>query len=266
MHRTGESMNQRSIAASLFWPTVLSVVGLAVLISLGTWQLQRKAEKEALISLIENRRTGEAVELATLLAQVSLDDADYQRVKVTGRFVAGKARFYYAPQPQLGPGFDVYEPLEYAEGQVVWVNRGFIPQRIRDTAAIWQSPSGEVTIVGNARLPAKPGAFTPDNDAEGNNWYWRDLAGMQRSAFDPGAGKTAAGVFVVAEPEQRLTDVDRAHLKDGDWPRPGVSRIVIVNRHLEYALTWYGLAATLIGVYLAFAWARLRQGRPQSEG
>ena len=41
-------------------------------------------------------------------------------------------------------------------------------------------------------------------------------------------------------------------------PRGGVTRLDLPNRHLEYALTWYGLALTLIGVFVAFARGRLR--------
>ncbi len=257
-------MAEAGAIRGLLWPTLLSVAGLAILIGLGTWQLQRKAEKEALIERIEARRSGEPMALTAALEQQAADALDYDRVTVTGRYIPGKIRFYYAPQPQLGPGYDVYQPLSYAPGKVVWVNRGFIPERVRSDKVQWRAPEGEVTVTGTARRPAEPGTFTPENNVEGNVWYWRDLAGMHRSAFPDGAADyEAAPVFVVQEPEKRLSDIDRAQLRDEGWPRPGVSRLVIFNRHLEYALTWYGLALTLVGVYAAFIWTRLK-ARPRT--
>lgn len=253
-------MIARALRAGLVWPTLLSLAGLAILIGLGTWQLQRKAEKEALIATIEARRTGEAKPVADV-ADGDLKAADYQRVTATGRFVPDIVRFYYAPQPNLGPGYDIYQPFRFAAGRVVWVNRGFVPERLREDKAAWMAPSDEVTLTGNARRPAEPGAFTPENNPAGNVWYWRDLAGMHRSAFADGDGPEAAPFFLVVEPETKLGDIAKAKLTDGPWPRPGVSDLVIVNRHLEYALTWYGLAVTLLGVYVAYAVTRLRAQR-----
>jgi surfeit locus 1 family protein len=48
----------------------------------------------------------------------------------------------------------------------------------------------------------------------------------------------------------------------GGWPRGGQTRLNLPNNHLQYALTWYGIALTLIGVFVAFAWPRLRPSKP----
>lgn len=244
--------------AGLLWPTVLSTVGVAILIGLGGWQLSRKAEKEALIAKIDARRLGEPIDLGEMLETRVSADSDYQKLIVRGEFVAGKERFYYAPQPRLGPGYDVYQPLNYAPGKVVWVNRGFIPKRVKGKPEVWQAGTGETRIIGNARLPAKPGTFTPDNDAAANIWYWRDLAGMHASAFGVDAGIDAAPFFLVAGPQERLSGSDKSSGDYVGWPQPGVSEIDVVNRHFEYAVTWFGLALTLVGVYAVYAWTRLR--------
>ncbi len=244
--------------AGLLWPTVLSIAGLAILIGLGRWQLARKAEKEALIAKIEARRLGQPAQLAEFIAAGPGADADYQKLSARGSFVADKERFYYAPQPKLGPGYDVYQPLTYAPGKVVWVNRGFIPERVFDQPEQWRAGPGEVNVVGNARLPAKPGLFTPDNDVGANVWYWRDLAGMQASAFGGDDGMEAAPFFLVAGPEETASRLAKTPVDDTQWPRPGVSKVAVENRHLEYAVTWFGLALTLVGVYAVFAWSRLR--------
>lgn len=252
-------MLNRMGRAGLIVPSLLSLLGLSILLGLGTWQLVRKSEKDELIAKIEARRVHEPVSLESILNSGSLDGADYQRVSVTGVFLENKERFYYAPQPRLGPGFDIYQPLQYAPGQVVWINRGYLPERERANATSFAAPKGEVTITGTARLPAKPGAFTPDNDVKANVWYWRDLEGMHNSAFKGADAPQPVPVFVVAEPEKTLSDVDKAHVVDAHWPKRGISTLVIMNRHLEYALTWYGLALTLVGVYVAYAWTRLRR-------
>ncbi|MCH9808131.1 MAG: hypothetical protein K0U74_10385 [Alphaproteobacteria bacterium] len=249
----------RFMRAGLLWPTLLSLIGLAILVGLGSWQLVRKAEKEALIAKIEARRSAEPMALGELLATRSLEQADFQRVRVSGELLSDKTRFYYAPQPKLGPGFDVYQPLRYAPGKVAWVNLGYIPQRVRGKPQTWKIPSGQVTITGNARLPAVPGFFTPENDVEGNIWYWRDVGGMHASAFEAGTDFEPAPFFIVAEPEKTLSAVDKAHLGEAAWLQRGVTDIVVLNRHLEYAITWYGLALTLLGVYLAYGWTRFRQ-------
>ena len=237
----------------------MSLVGLAILISLGSWQMSRKAEKDRLIAQVDARRLGAPVALSNIVSTTDLEKIDYQRVTVSGSFIEGAAKFYYAPDERLGPGYDVYEPLEYAPHKVVWVNRGYIPQALRDEPSKWQS-SGSVTISGHVRLPAHPGSFTPPNDPAKNIWYWRDVEGMQRSAFGISEGPQieAAPFFVVAEAEDGQEPADQ-------WPRPGVSKLEIFNKHLEYALTWYGLALTLFGVYATFAWTRLAKSPERGE-
>ena len=154
-------------------------------------------------------------------------ESDYQRVRVSGTFVPGKERFYYAPHQRLGPGYDIYQPLKYTPHKVVWVNRGYIPERERNNPKSWQAPEAELKVTGVARLPAVPGSFTPDNDLKGNVWYWRDLAGMQNSAFAGAESIGTAPLFIVAEPEKTLSDVEKAHVSgDGPWPQRGVSNIV----------------------------------------
>jgi surfeit locus 1 family protein len=96
-----------------------------------------------------------------------------------------------------------------------------------------------------------PGLFTPKNDIEQTLWYWPDVAGLTASAFS-GAGVQTLPFTV---------DADAKPAPPGGLPAGGVTRLDLPNRHLEYALTWYGLALTLIGVYAAFAVSRLRPAR-----
>ncbi len=242
--------------AGLIWPTVFAAVGLAVLIALGTWQLERKRWKEDLISKITARVHAAPIPLAQAekMRREGVDVA-YTHVIAKGRFHHDKERYLYAPAPS-GLGWHVYTPLELAPSRMVWVNRGFVPDAKKDPATRRAGQlAGDVEVEGLARMPAARGAFTPDNDPTRNLWYWPDVAGLQVSAFGKGAAALPVTIDADAEPAP-----------PGGLPRGGVTRLVLPNRHLEYALTWYGLGLTLIAVYAVFAAGRLRGAAPPVAG
>jgi surfeit locus 1 family protein len=234
--------------AGLLWPTALGLAGLAVLIGLGTWQLQRRQWKEALIAKIAARVGADPMPLAQALRiWKEGGDVEYLHVVARGRFRHDKERYLYAPA-KSGLGWHVYTPLELGPQRFVWVNRGFVPDDRKAPQSRSQGQTAEEAEVrGLVRLPPLPGLFTPHNDAARNLWYWPDSTAMTVSAF--GSQPIEAAPFTI--------DAD-ASPAPGGWPRGGVTRIDLPNRHLEYALTWYGLALTLIGVYAAFAMGRLR--------
>lgn len=250
-----EPNTRKEALGGLLWPSLLTLLGLAILIGLGTWQLGRKVEKDALIAQLEALSQAAPVMLDEALARWHEGDAEYLRVKVRGVLDHRKERYLYEPHQRYGAGYDVFVPL-LVEGddRYLWVNIGYVPEQLKDPSS---RPAGagdeEVDLTGIVRLSAKPGTFTPDNDVARNQWYWRDLEGMHASAFDPGQADLIP-FFLEAEPGAS----DRSA---GEWPKPGASKVTIVNRHFEYALTWYGLALTLIGVYVAFAVGRLTNNR-----
>ena len=237
--------------ARLLWPAAMTLAGLAALAGLGVWQVERKAWKEGLIARLAARTKAEPVTLAAALEEWSrTGDVEYLRVTARGRFLHDKERFVYAPDPELGPGYHVYTPLEVAPGgAVLLVNRGYVPEAKKDPESRKAGRlAGEVEITGLARRSGSKGFFTPDNDTARNLWFWRDLSGMLASAFGD-AGRPHAPFFLEAE----------AREVPGGWPRGGVTLIDLPNRHLEYAITWFGLAAALLAVFTAYAVSRLRQ-------
>jgi surfeit locus 1 family protein len=131
------------------------------------------------------------------------------------------------------------------------VNRGFVaddlkaPER-RQAGQI----AGEVEMVGLARRPVEQGWFTPASDLEHNIYFWPDYANMLGPALKDGNGRP--------QPVPFFLDAEAEPGNPGGWPKGGVTRLELPNRHLEYALTWYGLAATLCGVFAVFAWGRLK--------
>lgn len=240
----------RSSVRSLVPAAATTLVALAILLGLGFWQLERRAWKDNLLSTIAARTTEQPVDLLGAYSATHDNELgfEYMRAKVRGRYVHDKERYFYAPDPNLGPGYHVYTPLEIAgTTQVVFVNRGFVPEDLKDPARRPQGQlDGEVEVIGLLRGPGQKSPFTPDNDPKANLWFWRDYAGLFASAFS-GTDRNPIAAFLDAE-----------EAAPGGWPRGHATLVDLPNRHLEYALTWFGLAGTLVAVFGAFAWTRLR--------
>jgi surfeit locus 1 family protein len=231
----------------------MTLVMLPVLIWLGTWQLYRKAWKEDLIARLAAGRTAEPVSLKQALETFRTGgNIEYLRVRVAGAFDHGTERYVYAPHTQ-SLGWEVYTVLRSPDGNV-YVDRGWVPDPLRDPASRPQGEiTGPVTVTGLARLPEAKGMFTPADDAAGNRYYHRDPENFAASpaAAPAGGGNAPAAVLpfsIDAEPEPANAV---------GWPQATPTEIRLSNRHLEYVVTWYGLAVTLAVVYALFARQRL---------
>lgn len=233
----------------LLWPAIFTAAALVVLIGLGNWQMQRLAWKNALSEHIQSRLKAPPVSLNTALTLHKHDpeSAEYSRVKLAGEFLHDlEIHLYSSRKKQVG--WNIYTPLKLDDGRIVLVNRGFVPQHLKDqqkrTSGLL---SGKVELVGLLRTPRKtPGLFTPDNNIDKNRWFWIDLPDIAK--------------FRLAGDAKMLPVTIDAEASDlpGGWPQGGTTRLVFENRHFEYAMTWYGLAASLLGVFAFFAWGRLR--------
>lgn len=245
---TGEGRSQRFPWATL----VIAGVAFAVLISLGTWQMRRLAWKEALIATIDQRIASPPAPLAeieTLFAKTG--DVDYRPVSASGTFVNEGERHFFATFDGAS-GFYVYTPLRLDDGRYVFVNRGFVPYDRKEPSSRPESlPKGALTITGLARNPlgGKPSFIVPDNDPARNIFYWKDLGVMASTAGLP-AGAAVLPFFIDADKRPN----------PGGLPEGGVTMTEQPNNHLQYALTWYGLAAALLAV-TGLALRRRRRGQ-----
>jgi surfeit locus 1 family protein len=247
------------MARAILWPTIAMLVVLALLLTLGTWQLFRKGEKEALIATVSARAHGAAVSLPPRhdWPQLDLEALDYQKVRLTGAFQPAERHVYTILPETRGraaqPGWWVYVRLVLAEGGSVFVNRGFVPYAQKELSSRPASvtPIGTVNIEGLVRRPEGRGSFTNTDDPARNIFYARDPALFARSlAVDDVAP------FTVEQTTPNATDL----------PLAGQTRVTFPNRHLEYALTWYGLAATLVAIWGVFVAGRLRGRRDDVAG
>jgi surfeit locus 1 family protein len=137
-------------------------------------------------------------------------------------------------------------------GPIVIVNRGFVADADRDRRRRLEPEGHPLTVVGPIRRPEVKALFTPANDPERNAWYWRDLDGMALAMLGAAGPGKVQPFFLEAEARPPADIAAEPH-----HPRGGATRLELPNNHLQYALTWYGLALTLVGVYAAFAWPRL---------
>lgn len=246
--------------AGLLWPTVLTALALGVLLGLGTWQWNRKAWKEDVIATIQARSKAEPIDARAwagmtceTIEKVGIArSCEYTAVRLTGTFDHASERHVYTgiAKPDGGgvggQGYWIMTPFRLAgSGETVAVSRGFVPETAK-VAQVRQPGQieGETTFIGLVREAEPRATFTGANDAAKNIWYLRN----PRELFAATAPLGRPDFFV-----DLLSPVPA-----GGLPAPTAGRINIPNRHVEYALTWWGLALTLIGVFTAFAAGRLK--------
>lgn len=227
---------------SLVVPGIAFLVALGTLLSLGTWQLQRRAWKQDLVAKIEARAYGApgAILPESEWPTWSPEAEEYRRVQVTGHFLHEHEVAVHGLMPSAQPGqpvqgYYLLTPLRLPDGSNVIVNRGFVPTQLRNPATRPQSrPEGEVTVTGLIRSPEKRGSFRPENDPARDVWFIRDP-------------RQIAEAKKLTQVAPFLIDAD-ATPNPGGWPKGGQTRLAMPNDHLGYALTWFGLALALIGM------------------
>lgn len=209
---------------------------MAVLVALGTWQVERRAWKSALIATMDARLAMAPLPIEGLLARN--EPVDFRPVIASGRFRHDRELYLAARSYQSQLGYHVVTPLVLSDGHTtVLVDRGWVPADHRDPATRTMGQlAGMVSVTGIARQPARPGAFTPDNRPDQNLWYWADLPAMGAHAGAP----QVAPVLIEAGPASN----------PGGLPIGGQTRVSLSNDHLQYAITWYALAVALAVIYL----------------
>jgi surfeit locus 1 family protein len=231
-------------------PTLFALAGIAVLIGLGIWQLDRKVWKENLIATVTARlsQAPEALPARADWPKLVAADSEYRRVTFPAEFLPGEEALVYTAgsnfRPDVqGPGYWVFAPARLAGGSLVIVDRGFIPYDRKDAAVRSPPPQGIVDVVGVMRWPETRGMFTPADEPNNNIWYLRDPAAMAT------AHKWSAAAPFYIEQESPMPP--------GGLPKPGKLVAALPDNHLQYALTWFGLALGLAGVYTAWMVRRI---------
>ena len=242
-------MSMDALRRSLFVPVVFVIAALAAFVALGTWQVERKAWKETLIAELDRKLSAPPTDLPARERWPQLNPAadEFRRVAFPAEFLGDEALVYSSGSSlrpdAAGPGYWVFAPARLTGGSLVVVNRGFVPEGKQDPAGR-QKPSDVVDIVGAMRWPEARGTFTPADDPAKNLWFARDPAAMA-AAKNWG---TIAPFYIDQE----------APPAPGGLPRVAPLKPSLTNNHLQYAITWYGLALVTLVAAIFFVRAQRR--------
>lgn len=231
-----------------FWASVLTLCGIAILCSLGAWQMQRLAWKNDLIKTMratyesddprEILRTPELTKLAQEGAQA--DGVFFRRGAVRGEYLHDRAIFLASKVYDGNVGAHVVTPFLLDDGlSVVLVNRGWVPL-LPDAQMAEQvsRPQGMMLVRGVMRSLPKTNMFTPANDVARGAWYSINAEDIKAAK---GLDDIFSGVFIAEPSEER---------GDKAYPVPLNPLALPANNHAQYALFWFAMAFVLGGVYV----------------
>lgn len=214
----------------------LTLFFFATFISLGVWQVERLSWKLDLIARVDARVHAPAASAPDEAAWPSVDAAkdEYRHVTASGRLLHDRSALVYA-STERGPGYWVLTPLQFDNGAVVYINRGWVPTERKDAASRTEGdPSGPVQVTGLLRMTEPGGTLLRSNDPPSGRWYSRDVEAMGKTA-----GLSRVAPFFI--------DAD-ATPNPGGLPVGGLTIVRFPNSHLSYALTWFAMAAlSLVG-------------------
>lgn len=224
---------RRSHRARLAFLLIFGLGGVAILCWLGTWQVQRLDWKLGLIAELETRLSAEPVALP---ADPTEARDEYTRVRTSGVYDGTEIRVLTSAQP-WGPGYRVIAGFTTAEGRRILIDRGFVEETRRNEAR----PGGAAVVTGSLLWPQEVDSFVPAPDLDANLWFARDVPAMARTL-------DTQPIMVVAE------------ANDGDWPKAQPLTVNLRNDHLNYAITWFGLAAAWAVMTLVLGLRMFRRG------
>ena len=216
----------------IFGPLIVGVLGVGVLLWLGTWQIQRLAWKQAYLTEIEAQISADPVALPE---SANSEDHRFLAVTATG-MLDGREIHVLASNRDTGAGYRVIAALDTG-GRRILVDRGFIPIPAKNDAR----PAKFLTIAGNLDWPQEIDKYTPEPDLDANIWFARDVAAL-----------------AVALDTEAVMIVARDDTGDGTMPFP-VSTTSIPNKHWEYAIMWFLMAAVWFGMTVYLLWRIKRQ-------
>jgi cytochrome oxidase assembly protein ShyY1 len=231
---------------------VFTLAMLAVFIGLGLWQLQRRVEKHALIATLNERLAAAPVPLppSSQWSALTPDRDEFRRVSFTATYQSRLDAMVYTSGSAVradisGPGTWAFIPARLADGETVAVNAGFVPNTMQDRGqqdrAVARLITNEpVMLTGYIRFPEAASLFTPAENHGKRLWFSRDhLAMAQALGWDK-----VAPFYIDLE----------APVPASGIPKPGPLDVHLKDDHLQYAITWFGLAGAVV---IAFAvWLR----------
>ena len=226
--------------------TLATLVAFAILSALGVWQLRRLAWKEGLLARVAALQAAPPRPLGPVLDELAGGaDVGFTRVAVDcpGLGAAPWLELYGLRAGQVGSRLVSACRLGHGRYDAILVDRGFVGDTVSARPPVDAASRAPFRLVGVLRAPEPANFVTPANQVAANRWYSRDVPAMARAL----GARRPAPVFLMAEASTHP-----------QWRAlvPAPLPVEIPNRHLEYALTWFGLAGALLAVYAAVLWRR----------
>jgi cytochrome oxidase assembly protein ShyY1 len=230
---------------------IFTLLTLALLIGLGVWQLQRRVEKHALIAQLTERLAAAPAALPPLTQWSTLTSAtdEFRRVRFSATYQQRPDAMVYSSGSAIrddvsGPGTWAFMPARLPSGETIVINTGFVQNTMQDRGqqdrAVARLVTGApVTLTGYIRFPESPGALTPRENIAKRLWFTRDHPAIARAL---GWGDVAPFYIDLETPAP-----------ENGIPKPGPLEVHLKDDHLQYAITWFGLAGAVLiafGVWL----------------
>jgi surfeit locus 1 family protein len=248
---TGMQLRNRSVAGF----GVFTLAMVALFAGLGLWQLQRRVEKHALIAALTERLAAAPGSLPSPAQWSALTPAtdEFRRVRFAATYQPLPDAMVYSSGSAVredvsGPGTWAFLPAALPTGETVVINAGFVQNTMQDRdqqdrAVARLITNQPVMLTGYLRFPEAAGALTPSENPAKRLWFTRDHVAMARALGWGGDGQKVAPFYIDLEQPVPASGV----------PKPGPLEVHLKDDHLQYAITWFGLAgavAIAFGVWL----------------
>ncbi len=235
--------------------TTCVAAALAILLWLGFWQLERLEEKTHLIASIEASLTATPVALPEDLTTIA--DYEYKRVLVKAKTAQASNACVFGRNSKGEVGLFYMVPVELEDGQIIFVNFDWESEKVAKEniteinmgdrlCPSLDSYGMDLIVNGIVRLSSKGNMVTPEPDLENAIWYNADVISMGKAFKLASAVPFFLDAIIIEDSEDKT-------------PRESLMQMNLPNDHLQYAMTWFGLAIVLIGVYIAFGMQRARK-------
>lgn len=226
---------------------IFTLVMVAVCVALGIWQLQRRLEKHALIAALNERLAAapEALPAPSQWNALTPANDEFRRVSFTATYAKLPDAMIYSSGSAVredvsGPGTWAFLPAKLADGETVVVNTGFVQNTMQDRdqedRAVARLVTGQpVKLIGYLRFPETAGTLTPAENIAKRLWFTRDHLAIARALRWDEGGKLIAPFYIDLESSRPENDI----------PKPGPLIVHLKDDHMQYAITWFGLAGAV---------------------
>ena len=224
----------------MLWPTIVSAIVFLILLSFGTWQIKRLFWKEALIERYLVQSQSNPIKDQAQLKDNNVDE--FKAIEIYGSFLHNNEIYITGKTFEGNAGFHVITPFKLKNNTVILVNRGWVSEGYRDPEKRkFSLIKDNIVLKGIIRYPQKKGYFAPENDGKQGFWFTikpSQIFNFLELRFDN---------FITSYYIDALRQGKKLTLPIGVTGKPKLR-----NQHLSYAITWYGLALSLLFVYFSY--------------